>query len=124
MLAAFERKTLGDLATALSSGTLAFLLRRLAELPLAAIVVEARYAALDKLEHVDGGWLVDQLTRLQARYRESPARLRRLPPLRRRLDLPPPRRGARRRGRTQPEQLRQQPGTRGESPGACKGRKS
>jgi ERCC4-type nuclease len=70
VLAAVERKTLDDLATALSNGTLAFQLQRLAELPLAAIVVEARYAALYKLEHVDGSWLVDQLARLQARYRE------------------------------------------------------
>jgi len=116
--AAVERKTLDDLATALSNGTLAFQLQRLAELPLAAIVVEARYAALYKLEHVDGSWLVDQLARLPGPLPRSPARLRRLPPLRRRLDLPPPRHGARRRGRTQPEQLRHQPGTRGESPGA------
>jgi type II secretory pathway component PulJ len=68
LLAAVERKSLHDLATALSNGTLAFQLQRLAELPLAALVVEARYSALYKLEHVDGGWLVDQLARLQARY--------------------------------------------------------
>ncbi len=43
---------------------------RLAELPLAAVVIEARYSALFKLEHVDGGWLADQLVRLQARYPE------------------------------------------------------
>ncbi len=116
--AAVERKTLDDLATVLSNGTLAFQLQRLAALPLAAIVVEARYAALYKLEHVDGSWLVDQLARLPGPLPRSPARLRRLPPLRRRLDLPPPRHGARRRGRTQPDQLRHQPGTRSESPGA------
>jgi hypothetical protein len=33
-------------------------------------VVEARYSALYTLEHVGGGWLADQLTRLQARYPE------------------------------------------------------
>ena len=38
------------------------------KLPLAAIVVEARYSALFKLEHVNGNWLADQLTRLQVRY--------------------------------------------------------
>jgi ERCC4-type nuclease len=70
ILAAIERKSLDDLATSLSDGTLAFQLQRLAELPLAAVVIEARYSALYKLEHVDGGWLADQLVRLQARYPE------------------------------------------------------
>ena len=68
LLAAVERKSLDDLASTLSDGSLAFQLQRLAELPLAAIVVEARYSALFKLEHVDGTWLADQLTRLQVRY--------------------------------------------------------
>ena len=68
LLAAVERKSLDNLAATLSDGTLAFQLQRLAELPLAAIVVEARYSALFKLEHVNGAWLADQLTRLQVRY--------------------------------------------------------
>lgn len=42
----------------------------LTELPVAAIVVEARYGALFKLEHVNGNWLADQLARLQVRYPE------------------------------------------------------
>jgi hypothetical protein len=54
----------------LSDGTLAFQFQRLAELPLAAVVVEARYSALFKLEHVNGNWLADQLARLQVRYPE------------------------------------------------------
>lgn len=70
ILAAVERKSLDDLATSLSDGTLVYQLQRLAELPLAAVVVEARYSALHTLEHVDGGWLADQLTRLQTRYPE------------------------------------------------------
>jgi hypothetical protein len=70
LLAAVERKSLDNLATTLSDGTLAFQLQRLAELPLATIVVEARYAGLFKLEHVDGNWLADQLARLQVRYPE------------------------------------------------------
>jgi len=70
ILAAVERKSLEDLATSLSDGTLAFQLQRLAELPLAAVVIESRYSALYKLAHVNGGWLADQLTRLQARYPE------------------------------------------------------
>jgi hypothetical protein len=54
MLAAVERKSLDNLAATLADGTLAFQLQRLAELPLAAVVVEARYSALYKLEHVHG----------------------------------------------------------------------
>jgi hypothetical protein len=37
---------------------------------LPAVVVEARYGALFKLEHVNGNWLADQLVRLHARYPE------------------------------------------------------
>jgi ERCC4-type nuclease len=70
VLAAVERKSLDNLAATLSDGTLAFQLQRLAELPLAAVVVEARYSALYKLEHVNGGWLADQLARLEVRYPE------------------------------------------------------
>ena len=70
LLAAVERKSLDNLASTLSDGSLAFQLQRLTELPLAAIVVEARYGALFKLEHVNGNWLADQLARLQVRYPE------------------------------------------------------
>jgi len=41
LLAAVERKSLENLAATLSDGTLAFQMQRLAELPLAAVVVEA-----------------------------------------------------------------------------------
>ncbi len=44
--AAVERKSLENLAATLSDGTLAFQLQRLAELPLAAVVVEGRYPGL------------------------------------------------------------------------------
>jgi ERCC4 domain len=70
VLAAVERKSLENLAATLSDGTLAFQMQRLAELSLAAVVVEARYSALYKLEHVDGSWLADQLARLEVRYPE------------------------------------------------------
>jgi hypothetical protein len=83
LLAAVERKSLDNLAATLSDGTLAFQLQRLAELPLAAIVVEARYSALFKLEHVNGSWLADQLTRLQVRYPTSPSSSPTTPPRRR-----------------------------------------
>ena len=45
-------------------------MQRLAELLLGAVVVEARYSALFTLEHVNGGWLADQLARLEVRYAE------------------------------------------------------
>lgn len=70
LVAAVERKSLDNLASTLSDGSLAFQLQRLTELRLAAIVVEARYGALFKLEHVNGNWLADQLARLQVRYPE------------------------------------------------------
>jgi ERCC4 domain len=70
VLAAVERKSLDNLAATLSDGTLAFQMQRLAELPLAAVVVESRYSALYKLEHVNGNWLADQLARLEVRYPE------------------------------------------------------
>ena len=69
-VAAVERKTLENLASSLSDGTLAFQMQRLAELPAAAVVVEGRYSALFKLEHVPGAWLADMLARLQVRYPE------------------------------------------------------
>jgi hypothetical protein len=70
IIAAVERKSLENLASTLSDGTLAFQLQRLSELPLAAIVIEARYSALFTLEHVNGTWLADQLARLHVRYPE------------------------------------------------------
>ncbi len=71
-IASVERKTLENLASSLSDGTLAFQMQRLSEIPSAAVVVEARYAALFKLEHVSGAWLADMLARLQVRYPEVP----------------------------------------------------
>jgi hypothetical protein len=72
LLAVVERKTLDNLASSLSDGTLAFQLGRLAELPLAAVAVEGRYSALLGHEHAPGAWLADQLVRLQARYANIP----------------------------------------------------
>lgn len=61
------RRELVERGSALSDGTLACQLQRLAELPPAAVVIEARYSVLYKLEHVDCGWLADQLARLAVR---------------------------------------------------------
>jgi hypothetical protein len=69
-IASVERKTLENLAASLSDGTLAFQMQRLAEIPSAAVVVEGRYSALFRLEHVSGAWLAEMLARLQIRYPE------------------------------------------------------
>jgi hypothetical protein len=71
-IASVERKTLENLASSLSDGTLAFQVQRLAEIPSAAVVVEGRYSALFRLEHVSGAWLADMLARLQVRYPDVP----------------------------------------------------
>jgi hypothetical protein len=47
-------------------------LAAMAELPLAAVVVEGRYPKLFELPRVRDGWLPDVLARLQIRYREIP----------------------------------------------------
>ncbi len=70
LLAAVGRKSLENLTACLSDGTLAFQVQRLAELDLAAVVVEGRYSALHKLERVPGAFIADLLTRLQVRYPE------------------------------------------------------
>jgi ERCC4 domain len=66
IVAAVERKTLENLASTLLDGTLAFQMQRLAELPLAAVVVEGRYPTLLSSRHVPGAWLGDVLARLQS----------------------------------------------------------
>jgi DNA-binding transcriptional LysR family regulator len=45
-------------------------MQRLSGVPLAAIVVEGRYASIVAAEHAPGGWLADILARLQVRYPE------------------------------------------------------
>jgi len=71
-LAVVERKSIEDLIGSLSSGTLAFQLQAMAEVPLAAVVVEGRYPKLFDVARVKDGWLPDVLARLQIRYREIP----------------------------------------------------
>lgn len=72
VVAAVERKTIGDLAGSLDNGSLAFELSKLASLPRAAVVVEDRYSALLKLTHTPTGYLPDLLARVQVRYPEIP----------------------------------------------------
>ncbi|HEU0031962.1 MAG TPA: ERCC4 domain-containing protein [Kofleriaceae bacterium] len=71
-VAVVERKAIEDLIGSLANGTLAFQLGKLAELPLAAIVVEAGYPKLFDVPRSPDGWLPDILARLQIRYREIP----------------------------------------------------
>lgn len=70
VIAVVERKTIENLTSSLSDGTLAFQMQRLSEAPLAAIVVEGRYASVVMEKHTPGGWLADVLARLQVRYPE------------------------------------------------------
>ncbi len=70
VIATVERKTLENFTASLSDGSLAFQLQRLGEAPRAAVVVEARYSALFKLDHVPAAWIADMLVRLQVRYPE------------------------------------------------------
>jgi ERCC4-type nuclease len=72
IVAAVERKTLEDLAKALTDGSLGFLLAELVALPAAAVVVEERYSALLKVEHVRPGWLLEVIAQLQVRYPSVP----------------------------------------------------
>jgi hypothetical protein len=70
-VATVERKSLENLASSLSDGSFAFQMQRLSEIR-SAVVVEARYSNLFRMEHVSGAWLADMLARLQVRYPEVP----------------------------------------------------
>lgn len=72
VVAAVERKTLADLSGSLVDGSLGFLLADLAALPRAAVVVEDRYSALFKLEHVKPGFVAELLAAVQVRYPAVP----------------------------------------------------
>ncbi len=72
VVAAVERKSLSDLAGSLLSGRLTYALAELTALPRAALVVEDRYSALFKLEHVAGGRVADALAEAQARFPSIP----------------------------------------------------
>lgn len=72
LAAVVERKTLADLAGSLVDGSLNYLLAELAALPRAAVVVEDRYGAVFKLEHVQPGFVADLLGALAVRYPAVP----------------------------------------------------
>jgi hypothetical protein len=70
LVAAVERKTLENLTSSLSDGTLTFQLQRLTALSSAAVVVEAHYADLFRQPGGRASWLADVIARLQVRYPE------------------------------------------------------
>jgi hypothetical protein len=72
LVAVIERKTLENLSTSLSDGTLAFQMQRLAEVARAAVVVEGDYPDLFRTQPGRGSWLGDMLGRLAVRYPEVP----------------------------------------------------
>ncbi len=72
VVAVIERKTLENLTTSLSDGSLAFQMQRLAEVARAAIVVEGDYPDLFRTQPGRGSWLADMLGRLAVRYPEVP----------------------------------------------------
>lgn len=73
ILSLIERKTLENLASSLSDGTLAFQLQRLAEQAVpAAVVVEGDYPAVFRLHAGRASWLADVMARLAVRYPEVP----------------------------------------------------
>lgn len=67
-----ERKTLADVVACLVDGSLAYLLAELATQLRAALVVEDRYSAVFKLEHVQPGWAAELLAAVQVRYPNVP----------------------------------------------------
>ncbi len=67
-----ERKTLENLATSLSDGSLTYQLQRLAEAGRSAVVVEGDYPDLFRTQPARGSWLADMLGRLAVRYPEVP----------------------------------------------------
>ncbi|HHY99428.1 MAG TPA: hypothetical protein GX509_11900 [Firmicutes bacterium] len=71
LIAAVERKTVADLAGALSSGTLRMQLVELSSLPRGCLVIEGRLSDLVKAEKKGGvstGWLLNLVAALQAEY--------------------------------------------------------
>ncbi len=72
IVAVVERKSLDDLAHRLVDGSLTYAMAELATLNRAAVVVEDRYAALFKLQHVAPGFVAELLARVQVRYPSVP----------------------------------------------------
>ncbi|WP_244931594.1 ERCC4 domain-containing protein [Nocardioides sp. W7] len=72
VVATVERKSLTDLVSSLTSGRLRFQLGELAAVPRAAVVVEDRYSAVFKLDHVRPAAVADGLAECQVRWPAVP----------------------------------------------------
>jgi hypothetical protein len=72
LVAVVERKSLADLVSSVTSGTLRFALGELAGMPRAAVVVEERYSRVFDLEHVRPAVVADGLAELQVRWASVP----------------------------------------------------
>jgi hypothetical protein len=68
LIAVVERKSLPDLVSSLTNGTLRYALGELAALPRAAVVVEDRYSQIFKLDHVRPALVADGLAELHVRW--------------------------------------------------------
>jgi hypothetical protein len=72
LIASVERKSLPDLVSSLTGGKLRYRMAELAALPRAALVVEERYSAVFKLDHVRPAVVADGLAELQVRWPNVP----------------------------------------------------
>jgi hypothetical protein len=72
LVAAVERKSIGDLTSSALSGRLRFAIGDLSALPRAAVVVENRYADVFKVPYVRPAIVADALAELQVRWPEVP----------------------------------------------------
>jgi len=72
LVAAVERKSLGDLVSSLTSGRLRFALGELAGLPRAAVVVEDRYSQVFVQDRIRPALVADGLAELQVRWPTIP----------------------------------------------------
>jgi hypothetical protein len=72
LVAAVERKSLPDLVTTLTSGKMRYLLADLATLGRAAVVVEARYSEVFKLDRVRPAVVADGIAECQVRFPNVP----------------------------------------------------
>ena len=71
-MASVERKSLADLVSTLTSGRLTFVLGDLASLPYAALVVEARYSEILKLDRVRPAIVLEGLAECAVRFPSVP----------------------------------------------------
>lgn len=72
VVAVVERKSLADLASSLTGGSLRATLSALVQFPRAAVVVEDRYSAVFRLTHVRPALVADLLAETQVRFPTVP----------------------------------------------------